>query len=503
MHTTSPGISSIADSSLTQKIHQASRTIPRHWQWRLFTIALILNDVLITGAAFRLSYFLRFERPLFFFQLESYTSFMFYRSLVFVLLPLWLIIFAAMGLYNRQNMLGGTREYSLVFNATTIGMFLVIAAGFLLPGFIFARGWLLMAWGFTFVFTALGRFIIRRLIYHLREHGYFLSPAIIVGANDEGLSLAEQLLSWRSSGIHILGFIDKKVRVGTVLLHHLTCLGTSEDLDSVVNKYGIEEIILASSAISSRDKQMEIFKRYGVSSEVNVRMSSGLYEIITTGLTVKDFAYVPLVGVNPVRMTGSDQVMKLALDYTLTILGMIVLAPLLSIIGLIIKLDSPGPVFHRRRVMGVNGRQFDAFKFRTMHVNGDQILAKYPELQSELAETHKLKYDPRITRVGKWLRRFSLDELPQLINVLKLDMSLVGPRMIAPLEIDMYDKWDINLLTVKPGLTGLWQVSGRSDVSYNERVRLDMHYIRNWSIWLDLQIMLQTLPAVLRGKGAY
>ncbi len=503
MNTTSPSINSLADASLTQKVRRASRNLPRHWQWRLFIITLLLNDALITGAAFRLSYYLRFERPLSFFFAESSISFEFYRSLVFLLIPLWITIFGVMGLYNRQNLLGGTREYSQVFNGTTVGMFLVISAGFLMPGFIFARGWLLMAWGFTFFFTALGRFILRRVVYYFRRHGYYLSPAIIVGANDEGLSLAEQLLSWKSSGIHLVGFIDKKVKAGTVLLHHLTSLGNSDDLDEVVEKYEIEEIILASSAISSRDKQMEIFKRYGLSSHVNVRMSSGLYEIITTGLTVKDFAYVPLVGVNPVRLTGFDWIMKLYLDFTLTILGMIVFVPLLLIIALIIKLDSPGPVFHRRRVMGVNGRQFDAFKFRTMHVNGDEILAKFPEMQAKLTETHKLKDDPRITRVGKWLRRFSLDELPQLINVLKLDMSLVGPRMIAPVEIDMYDKWDINLLTIKPGLTGLWQISGRSDVSYSERVRLDMHYIRNWSIWLDLQIILQTIPAILKGRGAY
>ena len=503
MNSTSQSIGAIADATLTQKIHRASRTLPRHWQWRLLIVGLIINDVLVTGAAFRISYYLRFENPLSFFYHDEFTSFEFYQSLVFILLPIWVSIFWMIGLYSRQNLLGGTQEYSRVFNATTIGMFVVIAAGFLMPGFIFARGWLLMAWGIAFFLTALGRFLIRRVVYYLREHCYFLSPAVIVGANDEGLSLAGQLLSWRNSGIHIVGFIDKKVRVGTALLQHLTCLGTSDDLDEVIAKYGIEEIILASSAISSRDKQMEIFKRYGVSSEINVRMSSGLYEIITTGLTVKDFAYVPLVGVNPVRLTGLDRTLKFLLDYTLTTLGMIVVAPLIMIVALIIKLDSPGPVFHRRRVMGVNGRQFEAFKFRTMYVNGDQILAQYPELQAELAATHKLKEDPRITWVGKFLRRFSLDELPQLINVLILDMSLVGPRMIAPAEIEMYDKWDINLLTVKPGLTGLWQVSGRSDVSYRERVRLDMHYIRNWSIWLDLQIILQTLPAVLKGRGAY
>jgi lipopolysaccharide/colanic/teichoic acid biosynthesis glycosyltransferase len=153
--------------------------------------------------------------------------------------------------------------------------------------------------------------------------------------------------------------------------------------------------------------------------------------------------------------------------------------------------------------MGVNGRHFDAFKFRSMVVNGDEVLAKYPELQEELAKNHKLKNDPRITRIGNFIRKTSLDELTQLFNVLRREMSLVGPRMISPEEMEMYKKWGINLLTVRPGITGLWQVSGRSDITYEERVRLDMHYIRNWSIWMDLQLLFQTLPAVIKKRGAY
>ena len=153
--------------------------------------------------------------------------------------------------------------------------------------------------------------------------------------------------------------------------------------------------------------------------------------------------------------------------------------------------------------MGLNGRKFDAYKFRTMYVNGDEILANHPELQQELSQNHKLKKDPRITRIGSILRKFSLDELPQLFNVIKRDMSLVGPRIIAPNEMAKYDQWSMNLLTIPPGITGQWQVSGRSDISYEERVRLDMHYIRNWTIWLDLQILFRTIPAVLRGDGAY
>ena len=153
--------------------------------------------------------------------------------------------------------------------------------------------------------------------------------------------------------------------------------------------------------------------------------------------------------------------------------------------------------------MGVNGRQFDAFKFRSMVVNGDEILAENPELQEELAKNHKLKNDPRITRIGNFIRKTSMDELTQLFNVLKREMSLVGPRMISPEEMEMYNKLGINLLTVRPGITGLWQVSGRSDISYEQRVRLDMHYIRNWSIWMDLQLLFQTIPAVIKKRGAY
>jgi exopolysaccharide biosynthesis polyprenyl glycosylphosphotransferase len=310
-------------------------------------------------------------------------------------------------------------------------------------------------------------------------------------------------MSWRTSGLQVLGFIDKKLPAGTEIFHNLRVLGSVNQVERLVEYYDVEELILASSAVTSRDKMMEIFQCFGTSTDVNVRMSSGLYEIITTGLTVKEFAYVPLVGINKVRLSGLDRALKLILDYLLTIPGLIALSPVLLLIGLAVKLDSPGPAIHRRRVMGVNGKKFDAYKFRTMHTNGDELLASHPELQAELMENHKLKQDPRITRLGGFLRKTSLDELPQIFNVLKREMSLVGPRIIAPEEVEKYSKWDMNLLTVQPGITGLWQVSGRSDVSYEERVRLDMFYIRNWSIWLDLQLLIRTIPAVIRGKGAY
>lgn len=503
MKSSAPGVSAVANEAIRPRHKSLRGVLTRRLIWSGYISSLIVSDALMTLLAFRLAYFFRFELNLTFFRLEAPAALPFYSSLSYILLIAWLAIFALAGLYKKENLLGGTEEYALVGRATTVGMLVLIVAGFLEPTFIIARGWVLMAWLFSLVLIDFGRFILRRVVYLLRRRGLFLAKTIIVGANDEGLSLARQLKAWKTSGLDVIGFVDKKFKPGTLLFGNMRVLGDMEQLDDVIQGYGVEELILASSAISSHDKMLDIFQRYGVNSGINVRMSSGLYEIITTGLTVKEFAYVPLVGVNKVRLTGLNTFVKFATDLLITIPAMILLLPVLLIIGIAIKLDSPGPILHRRRVMGVNKRQFDALKFRTMYENGDEIIDKYPGLKADLARNHKLKDDPRVTRVGRFLRKWSLDELPQMINVVKRDMSVVGPRMICPEEMDNYSQWNINLLTVKPGITGLWQVSGRSDVTYEERVRLDMHYIRNWSIWLDAQILIRTIPAVLRARGAY
>jgi exopolysaccharide biosynthesis polyprenyl glycosylphosphotransferase len=479
-----------------------SRSIARRVQWFFFTFSLFLVDILSIGLAFRTAYLFRFELTLRIFHLWVIPSYSFYESVVLALIPLWIGIYAVLGLYNRNNLLGGTQEYAKIFYGSTIGIILIVTTGFLLPGFVLARGWLLLAWGFAFVFNAFGRFLIRRLVYYLRQHGYFLVSAVILGTNDEARSLAEQLVAWKTSGMHLLGFVDETLPVGAHVFNRLTNLGSLNGLDEIIHRYKIEEIILTTSALT-RDQLVAVFKKYGISDTVNLRMSSGLFEVITTGVQIQEFSFVPLVRINKARLTGLDKLLKLILDYGLTIPGLLLISPLLAIIAIAIKLDSPGPIIYRRRVLGVNGRNFDAFKFRTMFVNGDELLAAHPELQAELAANHKLKDDPRVTRMGRFLRRTSLDEIPQLFNVLRREMSLVGPRMISPVEISKYYQWDMNLLTVPPGITGLWQVSGRSDVSYEERVRLDMHYIRNWTIWFDLELLFQTIPAVIKGRGAY
>jgi lipopolysaccharide/colanic/teichoic acid biosynthesis glycosyltransferase len=225
--------------------------------------------------------------------------------------------------------------------------------------------------------------------------------------------------------------------------------------------------------------------------------------MITTGMRVQPFGAVPLMTLDKMRLSSLEFAVKTAMDYIITLLSLIVFLPVMTLIAIAIKLDSPGPIIYRRRVMGLHGKQFDAFKFRTMLPDADKILDENPELKRAFENNFKLKEDPRVTQVGKILRRLSLDEIPQLFNVLRGEMSLIGPRMITAEEHTRYGKWGINLLTVKPALTGLWQISGRSDVSYEERIKIDMAYIRNYSIWLDFYILWQTPIQILFSRGAY
>jgi len=467
--------------------------------WLLYRLALVLNDAIATALAFRLAHLVRFELAPPIFQLDAPPSPDLYLTLTIAMVLLWLIIYASVGLYNQRNLLGGTSEYALVFKAAMIGLLTVIIAEFLFAELVIARGWLLLAVGLSFFFTSGGRFMLRRVVYALRKRGFFVRPALVVGYNEEGKLLAEQLLLWKTSGLELAGVVAGTTEGES---GELPVLGSLDQLDELVAKHNIGELVLATSALS-REDMLGIFERYGVSNGVNVRLSSGLFEVITTGLDIREIGYVPLVSVNRVRLTGTNRILKLLLDYALTIPGLVLISPLMLLIALAVKLDSRGPVIYRRRVMGLNGREFDALKFRTMVTNGHELIEADPELKAELDEQHKLKDDPRVTRLGAFLRRFSLDELPQLFNVILRDMSLVGPRMISPPEMSKYDQWGINLLTVRPGITGMWQVSGRSEINYAERVRLDMHYIRNWSIWLDLHLVLQTIPAVLKARGAY
>lgn len=498
-------------SNADVSISESAQILPKIWvtqsTWkRAYQLVLLGSDALMLLLAFALAYWVRFYGGIPVFE-EVIPSIDHYLRLVAILIPVWLLFFAMLRLYDFQILLSGTIEYSRALNSCTSGMMLVVALSFMEPTFVIARGWLVLAWVLSSLLVCGNRWFLRRIAQALRQHGWFVTPALIVGTNAEAISLANQLRASLYSGLIVLGFVDEGVEAEPDnrprSLLGLPVLGTLNNLADIVTQRHVEEIIIATTALS-REQLQDTTLQLAATPNVKMSLSSGLYEIFTTGMSVTTRNAVPLMTLNRMRLDPVEMMLKTVLDYVVVLLGSLVLLPFIAAIALLIKLDSRGPVFYRRRVLGVGGKEFGAFKFRTMVINGDEILAQNPALLAELQATHKLKVDPRITRVGHWLRRTSLDELPQFINVLLGQMSLVGPRMISPVEAEMYGRMKYNLLTVKPGLTGLWQVSGRSDLSYDERVRLDMHYIRNYSIWLDLQILFfQTLPAVFRGRGAY
>jgi exopolysaccharide biosynthesis polyprenyl glycosylphosphotransferase len=475
-----------------------------HNQWRIYIATLVILDLFMTFFAFRLAYWLRFNSNLPFFIENGSSTAPFYDGIMLGVIPVWVIIFAMMGLYSRQYLLGGVREYSSLFNATTLGMLLIITARFTFPEtLILARGWTFTAWILTFLMVGATRFALRRGVYFLRSRGYFRSNALIVGYNEEGRLMAEQFTHSSHSSMNLVGYVTSEPgQCAECVFPALEHLGPIEDLKGIVQTHNIARLVLANSALS-REQVLSLYREFGISKSTDILLSSGLYEMLTTGLYVQEDGSVPLVAINKIRMTGVDQMLKNLMDYVIAFSVLVFLTPILALVAVLVKLDSPGPIIYRRRVLGVNGKQFDAFKFRTMDTRSDEILRSDPNLMREYLENFKIKDDPRITRIGKFLRKTSIDEFPQFFNVLRGEMSVVGPRMITPEELDKYNQWNYNLLTVKPGITGLWQVRGRSNVSYEERVRLDMYYIRNWTFWLDIQLLLQTIPAVLAKRGAF
>jgi exopolysaccharide biosynthesis polyprenyl glycosylphosphotransferase len=469
--------------------------------WRLLMSGLVLIDTVALLAGFALAHFIRFEAGLPILE-ELPIRRQFYTEIAFWSVPTWLITFALYRLYDRRSLFSGFQEYVRVIHACTIGVLLVICVSFIEVDLIISRGWLLLTWFLSIILVSAGRFGTRRVIRSCRRHGMLVTPTLIVGTNQEGLALADHFREDPASGLRVVGFINTPGCPDDVPESGPAVIGGLSNIKTLIAEMRITEIIVAPTALT-RDELLDLYRILGHDSAVQLRFSSGLFEVLTTGITVQETSCVPLVTPDRVRITGIDAALKAAIDYTVSFFALLALSPVLLTIAAIVRIDSPGPIFHRRRVLGRGGRVFDAFKFRTMVVDADRVLATDAKLRQSFENGFKLKSDPRITRVGRFLRRTSLDELPQLLNVLRGEMSLVGPRMIVPSEAGRYGKWQLNLLTVKPGITGPWQVRGRSDIPYEDRIRLNMQYIRNYSIWLDLEILLRTIPAVLGGQGAY
>jgi exopolysaccharide biosynthesis polyprenyl glycosylphosphotransferase len=460
----------------------------------LFLIDAFCIVLSLTGA-----HYLRFD------LLEYYGLYArsYYMRLAWIAVPMCLIMFALYRMYDANRLFGGLQEYASALNACTMSLVGLIVYTFLIreTAIEMSRGWWAMLWMFSVSSVILARFGYRRFVYYLRRRGVCTRRALILGTNREAQVIADQLNASPTAGVELIGFI-KPTSSQEVAVNGIPILSGLHNLRSLVHSLGVEELIVVPTALS-RENLLDVYRDWGTQGEVRLRLSSGLYELFTTSVEVNDVGFIPLLSINRTRITGVDAVLKALLDYIGALLGLILLTPVFAFIAILVKLDSSGPVFYRRRVIGLHRKAFDAYKFRTMIVDADAYLENHPHLKGEWEAKGKIQDDPRVTRVGRWLRKYSLDELPQLFNVLRGEMSLVGPRMITAEELQHFGEWKHNLMIVKPGLTGLWQVSGRANLSYKERVQLDMRYIRNYTIWLDFNLLFNTIWAVAKGRGAY
>lgn len=351
-----------------------------------------------------------------------------------------------------------------------------------------------------------------RLITHairsrLFSRGVGVDRAIIVGHTENARRLAQSLLGQAQWGYKLVGFVSDKeelprINVATEEgIRWTDRLGQVSGLADVVESHNIDEVFIIEADNSTEDIEAMI---EGCRSQgVQFRMVPELLQISMDRVDIAEINGVPLIGVRDASIRGWSALLKRGIDIVLATMLLFLFAVPIGIIALLIRRDSDGPVFYRQVRIGQFGRPFDMIKFRSMRMGADDIRDELLEDFDGDARLFKDRHDPRVTKSGAWLRRYSIDELPQIWNVLRGEMSFVGPRPPLPREVAEYQTWHQQRLLVRPGMTGLWQVSGRSDLSFDQMVRLDLYYAENWSAWLDVRIILRTIPAVVLGRGAY
>jgi len=410
------------------------------------------------------------------------------------LLPILVITLgtvAAAGLYGERS---SRRQFGRLIESLTLAQILLVLIAFLYqPGLIVSRSTFLLAWLFSLIFVLTGRLLVEATITSLRHQGAVTRKIILVGRpqDTEKGELILRLVSKKE--FEILGHVDLSSPEGRDRW--------PEILKQIYNQ-GIGEVFVCSwQAIGDPMELYWSLKSCGILLRI---LPIGL-EIPNQNPKIEIIGGMPTIVFSPPALVGSDFWIKRIFDLSVAVLFLILGSPLYLLIAITIKLDSPGPIFYKQTRVGLKGRHFQVWKFRTMVVNADRLM-KELEAQNEVkgGVLFKMKEDPRITKVGKFLRRYSLDELPQLINVLMGQMSLVGPRPLWIRDVEGFSDHHFMRHNVLPGITGLWQVSGRSDIKdFEDAFRLDMAYINNWSLALDFQILLRTVKVVLGKEGAY
>lgn len=442
---------------------------------RLLVSLLLLVDALAIFAALVAAFFVRYNLtwlPLVE-RLEPITTR--YQIIIPLAIPLWLALFALNRLYDKRFLLIGLEEYRRAIIACSMGILVLIVLSFAEPNVSISRSWLAFSWAFSILFVSMVRFAIRRVVKIFRARGYFLSRAIIVGANEQAKAIARQLQPPTESGVQVIGFVDDFLPRDTTVLDDLKVLARPAALAQLAAESGATELIVVQGAVAW-ESFMEIITRSASSlNALDIKLSPGFYELMATGVRVSNDGFVPLLALEKNRITGLDAQMKNLLDYSVCLVAIILLSPIIFLAMLAVKFATRASVFEPYQNLGAGQKPYTTWKFRTRR---DQV--------------HDHAF-------GRFLYRSGVDKLPQLWSVLRGDMSLVGPRPIPIARADPYQEWLPTLLSVKPGLTGPWVVGGMDAATLDAEIRLDLYYIRSWTIWLDLQIILQTFLRLFQG----
>ncbi|MEW5957643.1 MAG: undecaprenyl-phosphate glucose phosphotransferase [Chloroflexota bacterium] len=469
---------------------------------KVATLTWMGIDIMLINIACVIAYWLRYDLQILRAVEPAFdVPYRVYLPFVTVFTLLLILVYRQQGVYRLRRELSWLDEVYIIANGTATGIVITIVFIFLTRREFYSRIIFIYAGLVAVVILAISRLLKVIFLRQMRRHGIGVRRVLIVGAGEVGRTVMRTVVANPETGFKIIGFVDDNPVKGETDIGRFKALGSTDKLAAILDQADIDEVIFTLPWQYHRKivSLMALCER----KNVRIRIVPDMFQMTLSRMHVEDIAGVPMIGMKEVTISGLNQLIKRSIDVIFSVIALGLSAPLMGLIALMIKLESPGPVLFPQERVGKNGRRFILYKFRSMVEDAEAQQAALLELNEADGPLFKIKDDPRLTRLGKWLRRLSLDELPQFYNVLHGDMSLIGPRPPLPAEVEQYQEWHKRRLEVSPGLTGLWQVSGRSALTFDEMALLDIYYIENWSLGLDTKIFWQTIPRVLFGSGAY
>lgn len=461
----------------------------------------ILTDLILINMAFALAYVARYvwEWLLPVVYPEPYGG---YLGQQLVLTLLLILTFSQVKVWRQRRGESWVDEMSRIISATASGIALMMVFTFFFQPSPFSR--LLLVWALVFivVFVGTARLVRRGVLRSLYRRGQLVDRALVVGSGEIGRGVIRTLLARPDLGFRVVGYLDDGTGENNIGSERIPRLGSYTDLTRILlEQDDMHTLFIALPGDMHR--QIMALLRMARRHKVNAHVVPDLLQMSLNRVEFINMSGIPMLSAREVRIGRVGRIAKRVMDLSIVILLGIPALLLAAVVAIAIRIDSPGPVFYSALRVGRKGKLFDMLKFRSMVLHADEQKEDLREQNEADGPIFKIKDDPRLTKAGRWLRRSSLDELPQLYNVLLGQMSLVGPRPPLPEEVAEYKQWQRQRLSVIGGITGLWQVSGRSDLTFDELCLLDIYYTENWSLTMDMRILLQTIPRALFGRGAY